>query len=252
MIYGLYNSAAGMLTTDYRQGVLANNIANADTVGFKRDIAVFAERIPASQAGRREGPSARDIAGLSGGLWLGKTHTDFAEGQKLQTDQWHDLSLDGPGFFVVQVDDGPQYTRDGRFIMDQDGWLRAATDGAPVLGRGGRPVRLNPFGSRENVRVDDVGHIFQDDALVGQLALADFRDYGALRKVGASRFVAPENSAIDAAALVHMGYVESSSVSPIHDLVNMLEASRAYQMNAQMVTLQDQTVSRLIGTALRV
>ena len=61
MIYGWYNSAAGMMVNEYRQGVLANNLANADTVGFKRDVAVFAERMPASIAGRRHGPSAAGL-----------------------------------------------------------------------------------------------------------------------------------------------------------------------------------------------
>lgn len=251
MIYGLYHSAAGMLTTDYRQGVLANNLANAETAGFKRDIAVFAERTPAALAGLRDGPSAPDIAGLSGGMWLGRTHIDFAEGQKLETGQWSDVSLDGPGFFAVQADDGPLYTRDGRFTLDADGWLRAVSDGAPVLGVGGRPVRLDPYGSREHVAIDENGRIFQEEQLVGQLALVDFEDYGALRKVGAQRFAAPENAGVRAAPVVRMGFVESSGVSPIQELVNMLEASRAYQFNAQMVTLQDQTVSRLISTALR-
>src|SRR3989442_9991693 len=80
VIYGLYQSAAGMMTSEYAQSVLANNLANADTVGFKRDVAVFAERLRADQAGRRDGPTAEGLGSLSGGTWLGRTDVDFSEG----------------------------------------------------------------------------------------------------------------------------------------------------------------------------
>jgi len=121
MIYGLYNSAAGMMTQEYRQNVIANNLANADTVGFKQDIPVFAERQPASAGGERSGPSAPDLEGLSGGLWLGQTQTDFGQGALIQTNNSLDVALDGPGFLVVEANGGPQYTRDGRMIRDAGG-----------------------------------------------------------------------------------------------------------------------------------
>ena len=134
MIYGWYNSAAGMMVNEYRQDVLANNLANADTVGFKRDVAVFAERQQARVAGNRHGPSARGLRDLSGGLWLGKTHIDYSEASHVRTDNPLDVSLSGPGFLSVQVNGQRLYTRDGRMMMDRDGLLVAAADGAPVTG----------------------------------------------------------------------------------------------------------------------
>ncbi len=250
MIYGLYNSAAGMLVNEYRQGVLANNIANADTIGFKRDIAVFAERVPASNAGRRNGPSDASLSGISGGLWLGRTHTDYAEGRKLQTGNNLDVSLDGPGFFAVQGAEQPLFTRDGRMIVNPDGLLISAVDGAPMLSRAGGPIYVNPHGSRD-FTFDEDGRISQDGQIVGQLAVVDFEDYAALDKVAAQRFIAPEDSGFHAAGRVRSGTVEASGAEPIHELVNMIEASRAYQMNAQMVSLQDQSVGRLISTVMR-
>ena len=103
MIYGLYNSAAGMMTNEYRQNVITNNLANAETIGFKPEVAVFAEREPESVAGWREGPSAVEVEGLSGYLWLGRTHTDFAQGTMIYTERATDVALDGPGFLVVEV-----------------------------------------------------------------------------------------------------------------------------------------------------
>ena len=249
MIYGLYNSAAGMMVNEYRQAVLANNLANAETTGFKRDIAVFSERQPASVAGVRHGPSARDMQGLSGGLWLGKTFTDHSEASKIQTDNPLDVALEGPGFLSVDVDGQPQYTRDGRLMMDLDGRLVSVTDGAPVRGRGGSPIVLNPRGSQPSIDTD--GRVTQDGQVVAELELVDFADYAALQKAGDNRLIGPEDSAVPSPAYVHAGYIESSGAQPMNELVSMIEASRSYQMNAQMVSLQDQTIGRLISVITR-
>lgn len=249
MIYGWYNSAAGMMVNEYRQAVLANNLANAETAGFKRDVAVFAERLPARAAGRRHGPSAPDLQGLSGGLWLGKTHTDYSEASHVRTDNPLDISLSGPGFLSVQVNGQRLYTRDGRLMMDRDGLLVAATDGAPVLGRGGQPIQLNPHGGQPTVDTD--GKVQQDGVPVAQIELVDFKNYDALRKVGNARFAGPDGAALAAPALVHAGYVESSGAQPLTEMVSMIEAARAYQINAQMVSLQDQSLGRLISVISR-
>jgi flagellar basal-body rod protein FlgF len=248
MIYGLYESAAGMMTNEYRQAVLANNIANADTVGFKRDIATFAERVPACLAGDRKGPSAVDLAGLSGGLWLGQTYTDFSDAPKVRTDNPYDIALEGPGFLVVEHAGHREYTRDGRMLKAPDGSLVAATDGSPVLGRGGVPIRLNPYGGAPSV--DTEGRVVQDGAVVGELEVVDFENYALLRKVGDARFVAPDDRFVPAAALVQSGYLENSGVRPVPELVSMMEASQAYQFNARMVTLQDDSAGKLISTLL--
>ncbi|MEW6250426.1 MAG: flagellar hook-basal body protein [Planctomycetota bacterium] len=249
MIYGLYHSAAGMLTTEYRQNVLANNLANADTVGFKRDVPTFAERVPAVEGGRRGGPSAADLAGLSGGLWLGRTYTDFSEGQYQQTGSPTDVALQGPGFLAVQLPTGPLYTRDGRLMLLPDGTLAAAVDGAPVLGIGDLPIRLDPRGGP--LTIDDSGRVRQDGVTRGQLALVDFTNGAGLRKVGTNRFAAPAAGAVASPALVRSGYIENAGVQPVAELVDMLQATQSYQLNARMVALQDESLGRLIGATLR-
>lgn len=245
MIYGLYQSAAGMMVNEYRQDVVANNLANAETVGFKRDVATFAERLRASEAGLRDGPSNDLMEALSGGIWLARTQTDFTEAAQVDTGNPLDVALAGPGFLRVAADGREYLTRDGRMVMDRDGWLVAATDGAAILGAGGQPIRLNP--RRGEIAIDERGRIAQAGVPVAQLAVVDVDNYEALRKSGASRFVAEDVQLLRSPTKVVSKVTESSGVEPIRELVSMIDASRAYQINAQMVTLQDSSAGRLIN-----
>jgi flagellar basal-body rod protein FlgF len=245
MIYGLYQSAAGMMVNECRQSVLANNLANAETVGFKREIATFAERLPASEAGRRSGPGDELLEALSGGVWLARGATDFSESAFIQSDNPLDVALAGPGFLRIAADGREYLTRDGRMVMSPDGWLVSAADGASILGRAGQPIHLNPRGGE--VSIDEDGRISQGGVQVGRLGLVDVDDYDSLRKTGAGRFSAETATLIPAQAKVQPGFVESSGVEPVKELVTMIEAARAYQFNAQMVTLQDQSAGSLIS-----
>lgn len=247
MIYGLYQSAAGMMVNEYRQNALANNLANAETVGFKRDIATFAERQRASEAGRRDGPTSELLERLSGGIWLAQTQTDFSEAGFIKTDNPLDVALAGPGFLRVGANGGDYLTRDGRMVMNADGWLVSAVDGAPILGRGGQPIRLNPHAGPASISFDKDGRISQDGKRVGWLDIVDVEDYEDLRKVGAGRFAVEGTRLTTSLAEVTPRHVEHSGVDAIKELVSMIEASRAYQFNAQMVSLQDQSAGRLIS-----
>ncbi len=250
MIYGLYQSAAGMLVNEYRQDVLANNLANADTVGFKREIAVFAERDPASEAGRRDGPTADWLSALTGGIWLGETQTDFSAGNLVKTEEPLDVALEGPGFLVVSAEGQDQYTRDGRLTTTPTGQIVAATDGAPVLGVGNTPLFVNPVGGPTTI--DQDGIVRQDGAALGQLALADFEDYRTLEKAGTGRFRAPDGAAtVPARSRVLSGFVESSGVQPVQNMTEMIAASRAYTINARMLQLQDESAARVINLVAR-
>jgi flagellar basal body rod protein FlgG len=248
MIYGLYQSAAGMMVNDYRQDVIANNLANAETPGFKREIATFSERQIAAHAGVRSGPEHELLDAMTGGLWVGRSATDFGEATLLRTEQAYDVALGGPGFFAVRDQQGEALlTRDGRMLMAEDGRLLSVTDGAEMLGRGGAPIRLNPRAGEPVI--DEQGRIFQQGSQVGQLDVLEVDDYAALRKVGDSRFSAPDGESTHfIRSRVLQGFVENSGVQPVREMVGMLQAARAYQLNAQMITMQDQSAGRLLST----
>lgn len=246
MIYGLYQSAAGMMVSEYRQSVIANNLANADTVGFKRDVATLSERDPARLAGVRRGASDRLLEALSGGVWLSRTETDFSQGSLTVSQNPYDVALDGPGFFLVEKGGRRYATRDGRMTVDALGNLVSAADGAAMLGPGGVPLRVNPRGGE--ISVDEGGRLKQDERIVGQLAVVDYADPRRLRKAGGGRFEVEGLQPIESPARVVQGYTESSGVEAVQELVSMIEASRAYQVNASLVAMQDQSVGRLISS----
>ena len=246
----MYQSAAGMMVNEYRTNVLANNIANAETPGFKRDIASFAERQRASEAGRREGASNDLLEGLTGGLWLGETETDFSEASFVRTEQPLDVAIAGAGFLRVRSNGNEYLTRDGRMLMTDQGWLVSAVDGAEMLGQGGQPIRLNPRGAKPHI--SENGTITQGNVIAGRLDVVNAENYQALRKVGASRFDASATRLTEPLGVLQSGYVEGPGVEAVKELTTMIEASRAYQLNAQMVTLQDQSAGRLINVVANV
>lgn len=249
MIHGLYQSAAGMLTNEYRQNVLSNNLANADTVGFKRDVPVFAERQPEAAGGSRNGPSADWLRSLSGGVWLGQTATDHSAGPQMRTGNPLDAALAGPGFFVVQGANGPLHTRDGRFMTTWDGRLVSAADAAPVVGVGGTTIQVNPQGPTPTL--DEDGQVLQGGAIVGQLAVEDFADYRLLEKLGDGRWFAQGVKAGASLARVKSEHVEASAVEAVPELTSMMTATRAYQLNARMVQIQDESLGRMISVIAR-
>jgi flagellar basal-body rod protein FlgG len=251
MIHGLYHSASAMLVNEYRQNVIANNLANADTVGYARDIPTFAERDPAAIAGEVFGESDPLLDPLSGGIWLGQTHTVYGRGNMVHTYRALDVAVRGDGFLAVQTDQGTQFTRDGRLMVNGAGQLVSVLDGNPVAGVGGLPILLNPIRGEQGVEIDEEGFVRQDKAIVGQIQVVNFDDYDTLRKVGASRVDGSKGRLVPSTATLASRVLENSSADPLREVVDMMEATRAYQLNAQMITTQDATVGRLVSVIAR-
>jgi flagellar basal-body rod protein FlgF len=244
VIYGYYQSAAGMMVQEYRQDVLANNLANADTHGFKREIASFAQRLSPRDAGM-PGKGNDAYRSLPGNAALARTETDFSEAPFEVTGNELDVAIAGPGFLRVATARGEALTRDGRIVSDADGRLVAAIDGAAILGRGGQEIRTNPRGGA--ISIDTDGGVSQNGIRVGEIGVVEPADYAGLQKIGAGRFAAGTAQLADSKSSLLAGRVEQSGVESVRELTTMLESTRAYQLNAQMLTLQDQSAARLIA-----
>ncbi len=253
MIYGLWQSAAGLQANRYRQDVIASNLANIDTVGFKRDLAVFSERAAAAREPFGDPTmSNRLLDSMSGGTFVAPTVTSFEQGAIRPTERPLDLALDGDGFFTVRDGRSTRYTRDGRFTVGPRGDLLTVAGGKPVLSDQGAPIRIPP-GQAGSVRFSQDGTVWAGTTAIAKLGLADFADRSQLRKQGANLLAAPEGAKPQAAsATVVSGAVENSTVDPVTTMVAMIEASRAYQFNATMISMQDSMLGRLVNDVGRV
>ena len=249
MVYGLWQSAGGLQAQDYRQTVLANNLANADTTGFKADRVAFVERLNAARS--KGGPSTSSLGGMTGGVFETPLFTDFSQGPMIPSDNRFDLAVQGEGFFKVQTKDGVRVTRDGQLMMDKDGMLVHASTGGAMLDVSGRPIFINPT-LVDKLRIDENGLIRQNEAIAGQLALVDFADPQTLEKAGRNLFNSDQARPTAAKGQIRQNFTEGSGVEPVKELVDLMSASRAYQLNATMISLQDESLGRVVNQLGRI
>ena len=241
MIYGMYVSAAGALANSYRQDVVANNLANAETVAFKRDLAMLMARPTrsAETGGRRHTTALLEAMG--GGISAHRTHTDFAPASLTKTDRPFDLALEGEGFFQVQDGSGRSYTRDGRFAVNDQNHLVTYTGGLAVLDEAGQPIVLDPAAS--DFAVNEAGLISQGANAVGRLGVVKFEDNSQLRKQGDNLYVmAGSQQARPVVSRVRQGCLESSGVNAIDQLTEMIRVQRMFQTNISALQMQDETL----------
>jgi len=254
MSYGLWLSTAGLQTNQYRMSVMANNIANSNTVGFKRDLAVVRERSVESSmdaANRRFTHPTLDH--MTGGAFVSPTVHTFEQGDLERTDNPLDLAIYGDGFFVVGDGSDTRYTRDGRMTLNDSGELvmTAGQGRFRVLDTSGQPIRLDRTGGGEIVVRED-GMILQDDVPAGRIATVRFDDRGRLTKSGGNLYRNHGDAPTPSSSQIKVGYVEQSTAGPIDGMAKMIEISRAYQLNANLISLQDQTIGQAVNTVGRV
>ncbi|GMU36118.1 MAG: flagellar hook-basal body protein [Phycisphaerae bacterium] len=253
MIYGLYLSTAGMEANEYRQNVLANNLANAETYGFKHDLAVFSQRPTASRVapgGMRFVHPVLD--GMSGGLTTKPTYHAHVQGSIEHTDQPLDVAIEGDGFFAIRDGDRVRFTRDGRMTFNADGEMVLAAGGGRlrVLDQGGAPIRRIEGGPE--ARIDGDGVVRQGDLEIGRLGVTSFADLDRLTKVGRNLFEAGDEPAIPPQGRIIPQALERSTFDPVTGLVSMIEAQRAYELNARVLSLQDESMGEAINRVGRV
>jgi len=241
MHYGLYVSAAGALANLYRQDVAANNLANADTVSFKRDLALLRGRPTEAQQTVQRRHTDSLLEGIGGGCSALPTATDFSPAGIKGTGRDLDVALDGSGFFQVQGPDGQAcYTRDGRFVLDEQNHLVTSAGRRSVLDTKGKPITLNPD---EQCVISETGAIEQGGRQVARLGIVDFDDPQVLRKTG-DNFYVTDTAASPRPVRAHVKQkaLENSAVNPIKELTGMIRAQRLFDLNMSMLKVQDQTL----------
>ncbi|MDP3855901.1 flagellar basal-body rod protein FlgF [Phenylobacterium sp.] len=222
----LYVGLSRQMTLRREMDIVANNIANADTTGFKVE-SLLVETEPMAPAVTAQGPRPVKFV-LDRGVGR-----DFRQGTLRMTGGTFDLGVEGDGFFKVSTADGEQYTRDGRFRLDDLGKL-VTQDGLPVLGDGGELV-IDPKKGAVTIAAD--GTVSQGEEIVGKVGVARFDQLSVLEKVGDNLYRNTSNDQPQAApdTRVRQGMLEGSNVKPISEITRMIEVTRAYESMAKMM-----------------
>jgi len=275
MIKGLYTGASGMLAQQARLDVVANNLANVDKTGFKKDLTVFKafpdmliRRINDSGLGVTPAGSYDTmpfVGKLGTGVEVNEVYTHFHQGALQRTENNFDLAIEGRGFFTVKTERGERYTRNGSFTINQDGILMTQ-NGNPVMGENGiirvqeNNFMINARGEvlinnalsqdpRDVVGIDN--NAWEEPVVIDRLRLVDFENIREIKKEGESLFRETEFSgpALPPTAdlKIRQGFLEKSNVNVIREMVDMIEVQRSYEANQKSMTTHDQALGRLIN-----
>jgi len=231
MIRGISLAASAMVARSRQQDALANNMANAETAGFKRQ-SIFMRRLEAAQTDKRQ-------------PWLiplqEGNYTDFTQGPLDPTGHPLNLALDGPGFFVVETPEGERFTRGGNFSRSEAGELVTA-DGFKVLGDSG-PIVL----SGDDITVGEHGEVNDGGVDKGRLRVVNFSDPQSLTSLGRNLFFSREEPQPEPESLVRQGYIERANFDLVHQMVEMMTTFRYFETAQKAVQIQDATLDRAVN-----
>ncbi len=259
MLRGLYTAYTGMLNEQYRMDIMSNNLANADTVGFKKEGSTsqaYSEVMAVKIKDTTEDPNTpKRLGNMSLGVKIGETYTDFSQGSLRDTGNTFDLALSGDGFFNIEFtnkagETSTKYTRAGNFTLTKDGYL-TTKDGDYVLGENGR-IQLSTTAGNTVIMED--GSIYQDDELVTKLKITEFEDTNYLTHYGESMWDAKEGAVANDATdfRIHQGYVEMSNISVVTEMVNMISIQRQYEANQKLITTYDESLDKSVNQIGRI
>lgn len=248
----MYSAMFGAMCQEHRLNIIANNLANVNTTGFKQDRYAFEDTMIsyAHDIIRQPVLSLRDKELLPDPVNLSRTRlalsrVDFSQGGMELTENPLDVAIMGNGFFKVRTEVGDFYTRNGNFQLSPEGNL-VTDQGFPVLAGGGEVVI--PQGA--NIRIGPDGMIYADNEELGQLDVVTVDDLKALEKYGANFFNLPENA--NAAEIpaenveVAQGYLEKPNVNVVEEMVNMIEAHRAFEAYQKVISGSRETDEKVI------
>jgi flagellar basal-body rod protein FlgF len=227
---GLIIAYSGLKAQSDALEVLANNLANVNTTGFKEDKAFFTvlhQSLNSSNASDTADPAAIPSV-------LAFKSVNMTEGSLSFTNRDLDLAIEGNGFFTVETPKGIRYTRNGNLRLNAQAVL-TTSEGYPLLGTSGRPIKLGPG----KIHIGEDGGVSLENAPVDQIKLATFDDMSGLEKEGNSLFLCKGGQDAEKAssAKVKAGYLEESNVNPVSSVIQMVETLRHFESIQKSVSL---------------
>jgi flagellar basal-body rod protein FlgG len=256
MLKNIYSPLSGALAQERVLEMIANNMANMNTVGFKGDRVTFTMlasepeknyKDPLPPANYKVG--VEQLMNLRGNemayVGVADVARDNSQGPAIQTQNPTDVMIEGEGMLAVHTPDGVRYTRNGSLALSRDGVL-STKDGFPVLGeKGDIVVRSGAF------QINESGEVWQDGQMVDRIQLHRFADDSALERVGGNLFFyggTPEGLKSVAHPQMRQGFLEGSNVNAIKNLTDMIIAHRSYEAYQKAVNDYDQVMQKSSNT----
>lgn len=248
MLKGLYTAHTGLRNEQNRMDIMTNNLANASTVGFKKEGSTsqsFDDVLAVKLKDVSVGLSTVQRIGINNpGVKIGENYTDYGQGSFRITGNTYDLALSGDGFFAIEFtnkigETSTKYTRAGQFTLNKDGYL-VTQEGDYVLDTSNRRIRLDTL---HDASINENGMIMQNGRTVAQIQVVDFEDYDYLEKYGETYYQPIEGAKkIASNAKVNSGYLEMSNVQTVSEMVNLISITRAYESNQKIMQTYDDTL----------
>lgn len=236
MIKGIYTVAASMSPRMRQQEVIADNIANVQTAGFKGN-SVFMRMVQNAQSGSAEAAANWETR------MIDRVYTDFSQGSLEHTGRDLDVALESDGFFVIDTPLGEAYTRNGSFSISPAGLL-VTSNGDPVQTDSGTLVITG-----SQVGINTSGQVSVDGEPVGALRVVDFPQPYDLERQGAGVWRAPADVVAEeiSAPMVRQGYLEKANVDVLREMVDMIDSFRAFENSQRLIQIQDESLSKAVN-----
>ena len=255
MLRGLYTAWTGLYNEQKRLDVIANNIANSATTGYKQE-GVTSQSFDDMLAIKVRDYSAKTdeiIGTMPLGVKVGEVYTNHTQGAVRVTGNTYDLMLDGSGFFTMRVTDTAgndhiRYTRAGNFTITRDGYVTDA-DGNHVQSEAGDLI----VPTDAEIVFDKDGTVYADGEAIDRLIVTDFEDYNYLKKFADTMYEPVKGATqAEAAGAVLQGCLEQSNVNVVKEMTQMIAITRAYEANQKVVQTMDSTLDQAVNSVGRV
>lgn len=266
MMRSLWTAASGMIAQQMNVDTISNNLANVNTTGYKKETMEFKTLL--YQTIQKQSTDSEGVpkpVGVQVGLGVRNSAitAQFQQGMLTTTENQWDFALEGKGFFEVQLPDGSTgYTRSGSFqvSISNNGLALCTSEGYKVLDTNGQPIEFGTEYQSDKIEVDEYGNLAYPDAETGvpkkmgiTIGLVQFNNPAGLDKKGGSIYMETESSGVprsEAAGQtytmtkVRQGYLEGSNVQTVDEMVNLIVAQRAYEMNSKAITASDEMLQQ--------
>lgn len=255
MVRGLYTAWTGLQNEQKRLDVIANNIANSATTGYKQE-GVTSQSFDDMLAIKVRDYSVKSdevIGKMPLGVKVGEVFTNYGQGSVRVTSNTYDLAIDGSGFFTMRVtdklgNDHIRYTRAGNFTITQEGYITDA-DGNHLQSEAGDLI----VPTDAEIVIDKDGSVYANGEIIDRILIRDFEDYNYLKKYADTMYEPVDGATeIEVTGSVLQGCLEQSNVNVVKEMTQMIAITRAYEANQKIVQTMDSTLDQAVNSVGRV